>query len=99
MPACHCFVCMDSVICRLWLNAPFVMLGLWDERQEVRVPLFNNYNEQATTPFVVFRATLQAGPCSTDQLQNIGMVHCCIAKVHCKGDFGFHCHAVQCNVT
>ena len=52
-------LCKDSVIRRLWLNAPFVMLGLWDERQEVRVPLFNNYREQAATPFVVFRATLQ----------------------------------------
>lgn len=44
---------------RFWRNAPFVLLGIWDERQDVRVPLFNNYVEQASTPFVVFRATLQ----------------------------------------
>ncbi|KAL3142851.1 hypothetical protein ABBQ38_003144 [Trebouxia sp. C0009 RCD-2024] len=44
---------------RFWLNAPFVMLGMWDDRQDVRVPLFKNHREQATTPFVVFRATLQ----------------------------------------
>lgn len=56
-------------MCRLWLNAPFVMLGLWDERQEVRVPLFSNYREQATMPFVVFRATLQAGPSHLSHLQ------------------------------
>ena len=45
--------------CRLWLNAPFVILGMWEERREVKVPLFSNYQEQPNKPFVIFRATLQ----------------------------------------
>lgn len=44
---------------KFWLTAPFAIVGLWDERREVRIPLFSNYREQATTPFVVFKATLQ----------------------------------------
>lgn len=49
-----------AVTCRrFWLTAPFAIVGLWDERREVRIPLFSNYREQATTPFVVFKATLQ----------------------------------------
>lgn len=37
------------------------MLGLWDERREVRVPLFSSYQEQPDKPFVIFQATLQVG--------------------------------------
>ena len=58
MVVLHAGPCCD---CRLWFNAPFVILGLWDERQDFQVPLFNDYREQAATPFVVFRGTLQAG--------------------------------------
>ncbi|KAL0051237.1 hypothetical protein WJX82_004180 [Trebouxia sp. C0006] len=45
---------------RLLFNAPFVILGLWDERREVQVPLFSSYQEQPDKPFVMFQATLQA---------------------------------------
>lgn len=45
---------------RLLLNAPFVILGLWDERREVQVPLFSSYQEQPDKPFVMFQAILQA---------------------------------------
>lgn len=45
---------------RLWLNAPFVILGLWDERREFKVELFIDHKEDATTPFSLFQATLQA---------------------------------------
>lgn len=58
---------MKAVCCRLWVNAPFVILGLWEERQEFQVPLFSNYREQATSPFTVFRATLQACLCARNR--------------------------------
>lgn len=45
---------------RLAFNAPFVILGFWDERREVQVPLFSSYQEQPDKPFVIFQATLQA---------------------------------------
>lgn len=89
---------MPFGICRLWFNAPFVMLGLWDERQDVRVPLFQNYKEQALLPFVVFRATLQV----VSHIRLVVLISAANVMSCLAHSDTYHCQlsaAVQCRLT
>jgi hypothetical protein len=38
---------------------PWVLAGWYEEKQELRVPLFKKYTEQLEVPFCVFKAYLQ----------------------------------------
>ncbi|KAK9808379.1 hypothetical protein WJX73_008876 [Symbiochloris irregularis] len=47
---------------KTWLASPLVLVGLWKERQTVRLDLFTAYTDKADPAFVFFKALLKPRP-------------------------------------
>ena len=47
-------------VCRTLFTSPLALVGLWEERQTVKLQLFNGYTDQVDLPFVFFKALLRA---------------------------------------